>query len=930
MKKLITLIIVVFQFAINSLFAIGYNGDNTEKKGILLDPPCETYITGPTTWCINNIGYINLTGYVNPDCNSTWNVLAGSGTLNLTGGGSSATYAPSPLDAGTTVKITLNNDGMYCTASGGVITAEIDIVINALPSPPSLISGPQSPCQGMVGIGYNVSSISAATGYVWSLPTGATIATGANTNSVQVNYSTSAISGNMSVYGTNGCGNGPVSAILPITVSPLPGAAGSITGSNSVCQGQNSVTYSVPSITNAISYDWTLPVGATITAGANTNNITVNFSGTASGGGVSVSGVNGCGHGVGTALPISVGPLPVAAGSITGTSSLCAGTNSVSYTVPSILNATGYNWTLPSGASIATGSNTNSITVNFTTNALSGNVTVNGTNSCGNGVSSTKVITVNPLPVISVSASGLASVCQGQNGVSYTVTAITNATGYSWSLPTGASIASGSNTNSIVVNYSNTASSGAVMVYGTNACGSGSSSSSLPITVNPLPSASGSITGTASVCKGQAGVVYSVGSILNATGYNWTLPTGASIASGSNTNSITVNYAASATSGNVSVLATNSCGSGTASTAFAVTVHALPVVTASASVIKVCSGNPVTLTGGGATTYTWLPSGVNNGVSFTPAATTTYTVTGTDGFGCSNTATKTINVITPVTPSICMVTVDSLSINNEIYWDKTQYTAVDSFIVYRYDVISTNYLRIGAVSKNSLSMFTDTARNIGGPNGGDPQYASYQYKLAIRDSCGNLSAKSPYHQSIFVQQSNQNFSWNAYTVEGGATPVTGYQFIRNNTGTGTWTVLVNTPGLATTDPNYALYPNGKWRVQALGISCSPTRASINTTRSNIKHTSIATGLNQSDLNASTLLYPNPANNEITIELSEVIQNATIKIMNAIGQIVYEETINSAGNSKTLKNIDISGYTKGIYTVSIENKGVKAIKKLVIN
>jgi hypothetical protein len=72
-------------------------------------------------------------------------------------------------------------------------------------------------------------------------------------------------------------------------------------------------------------------------------------------------------------------------------------------------------------------------------------------------------------------------------------------------------------------------------------------------------------------------------------------------------------------------------------------VNALPTVTANASATSVCTGTSVTLTGGGANTYTWS-GGVANGVSFVPTATTTYTVTGTNAAGCSNTATQTITV----------------------------------------------------------------------------------------------------------------------------------------------------------------------------------------------------------------------------------------------------------------------------------------------
>jgi hypothetical protein len=75
---------------------------------------------------------------------------------------------------------------------------------------------------------------------------------------------------------------------------------------------------------------------------------------------------------------------------------------------------------------------------------------------------------------------------------------------------------------------------------------------------------------------------------------------------------------------------------------FTLTVNALPTVTASPNQ-TVCSGTNVTLTGGGASSYTWN-NGITNGVVFVANATTTYTVIGTDANGCVNTAQVTVSV----------------------------------------------------------------------------------------------------------------------------------------------------------------------------------------------------------------------------------------------------------------------------------------------
>jgi RHS repeat-associated protein len=253
-----------------------------------------------------------------------------------------------------------------------------------------------------------------------------------------------------------------------------------------VCQKQNGVIYSVAPITNATSYIWTLPAGATIVAGKNTNSITVNYSATASSGNISVQGTNACSSGPASAnYAVLVNIVPSAAGTITGTATVNQGQNGVIYSVPAIANATSYTWILPSGAIIASGDSTNSITVNYLANASSGNLTVLGTNSCGSGPASANYkVTVSSLPDPAGTITGTATVNQGQSGVNYNVPVIANATGYIWTLPAGATIASGDSTNSITVNYSANAASGNITVQGTNTYGAGAVSANFAITVN--------------------------------------------------------------------------------------------------------------------------------------------------------------------------------------------------------------------------------------------------------------------------------------------------------------------------------------------------------------------------------------------------------------------------------------------------------------
>nr|MBA3900065.1 T9SS type A sorting domain-containing protein [Bacteroidota bacterium] len=81
-----------------------------------------------------------------------------------------------------------------------------------------------------------------------------------------------------------------------------------------------------------------------------------------------------------------------------------------------------------------------------------------------------------------------------------------------------------------------------------------------------------------------------------------------------------------------------------------VNVNDLPIVIANATATAICFGGQVTLTGSGADTYIWTSPVVDN-VAFSPAATLSYTVTGTDANNCTNTdeITVTVNPLPDVT-----------------------------------------------------------------------------------------------------------------------------------------------------------------------------------------------------------------------------------------------------------------------------------------
>ncbi|MGE5425093.1 MAG: FISUMP domain-containing protein, partial [Syntrophothermus sp.] len=103
-------------------------------------------------------------------------------------------------------------------------------------------------------------------------------------------------------------GGGSDLMMVRFDACPYPDAPGAITGEDTLCSPATDVQYSVPPITNATGYHWNLPPGAVITSGINTRSITVDFSGTATSGNISVYGTANCGNGDSTYIPLTVTP----------------------------------------------------------------------------------------------------------------------------------------------------------------------------------------------------------------------------------------------------------------------------------------------------------------------------------------------------------------------------------------------------------------------------------------------------------------------------------------------------------------------------------------------------------------------------------------------------------------------------------------------
>jgi len=410
------------------------------------------------------------------------------------------------------------------------------------------------------------STIGVGVSYLWSASNGGTI-TGSTT-------SLNTTIGSAGDYGLRVCRTlaGVTccdTAMVTVTANnATPPAPGPITGSPTICLGQNG-TYTVAAVTGANGYTWTTPAGVTINSGQNTASINVSWN-SLTPGNICVTANNACGPSPQTCLLVAADTIAVPVQPI-GDATVCAGITET-YNIPSLPGVTAYVWTVPLPATIASGQGTNQISVNWGA-APGGSVCVSATGACGTSPQQClPVLVTNPPTTPAISGNPV--VCAG-NPETYTATAIPGATTYTWQI-TGGMIISGNGTSSVQAVWDSSGIIiGTLCVSAGNACGT-SPQTCIGVSINP-PLPLPLVTGSDTLCTGTSGS-YSIASITGATGYTWTVPASGMIVSGQNTTAITVDWSA-APGGNVCVSAISSCGAGPQQ-CLAVTVYTQPTANA--------------------------------------------------------------------------------------------------------------------------------------------------------------------------------------------------------------------------------------------------------------------------------------------------------------------------------------------------------------
>jgi hypothetical protein len=348
--------------------------------------------------------------------------------------------------------------------------------------------------------------------------------------------------------------------------------------------------------------------------------------------------LNYAGVGDAVAAKITDCTLPAQPGAISGSISVCAG-SAQTYSIAAVPGATSYTWTLPSGW---TGTSTTN-TINATVGTTGGSITVLANNACGAGPTQTLTVTVNPIPTASITPAGPTTFCQGGSVVLNASTG----TGYSWAWFQGATPV-GTNSSSYTAN----ATGNYTVQITANGCSA--TSAVVAVTVNPTPNATAS--SNSPVCVGQT-INLNGGSTTPGASYSWLGP----LVFGSGLEDPTIANAQAGNAGTYTLTVTANGCTATATTSVVVTSGAPGTPSAINGDITICAnstGNIYNVTpdpNAGSYTWTlpvgWTGSSTTGSINTDAGAAGNVTISVTATNGCGTSSPQTLNVTVNALPS---------------------------------------------------------------------------------------------------------------------------------------------------------------------------------------------------------------------------------------------------------------------------------------
>lgn len=932
-------------------------------------PPAITASPSDSTICSGDNASFSITA-TGTSIGYQWQVNSGSGWSNVTNTGiySGATTNTLSLTAATTI---VNGYQYRCIVNGvcppqatsGVAT----LTVNALPAITS------QPTNSVICEHTNTSfSISATgtsityqwqvnSGSGWSNVTNAGIYSGATTNTLSLTAATTAVHNyqyRCVVTGT--CSPSVTSNAVSITIQTAPVVTADPI-SKIICEGLNH-TFSATAVGTALTYQWQVNSGngwSNITNGGVYSNATTNaltltnippayttyqyrcvVSGTCAPNDTT------------TAATLTVYTNPVITAQPAGNITICSG-DSTGYSLSATGTGLTYQWRVFNGStwsnvtnnSVYSGATTNTLSIDGATaptTALTYQYYCNIIGTCASVNSDTSTLLINALPAVTAQPSTI-TVCDSTSNHQFSISATGTGITYKWQEKQGNSgtwanlsnntMYSGVTTNTLTLSNAYYAMHGyqyRCIVSGT--CSPQAVSQFAILKVNPILTPNVVVTATSlDICVGNP-VTFTAGPINGGVSpsYIWRV-NGTNVGTGST-------YTSSALADNdtiTCVMASNyMCPKPPVVTSqprvMKVTPYSTPTVSISSPAgNKGCLGRDVKIyaqvTNEGPTpTYTWQVNGNTIGV---PNADSFVNNTIVNGDVISVILTSSIKCPKPNPVTSNSMTMDMIKVTKA----SIQIAATDTEICEQEKVNLYTYFTNGGATPAYQWMVNGTDM----PGETNASLVTTGLKDLDTIQCRFISSQ----RCVFPEVSNP-IRFNVDAIRDPKVDVTVYGTGNNSF---TFRAITQYGGL---NPQFQWFKNGKLIAGATDsiyvasdlqtydkITVELVSSIECVTRRVVMSRNITTGITETAAMSDILeLYPNPNNGSFTISStngSVLFNNVTIKIVNAVGQKVYEHSI-KVSSRKLKEHIDLNDLAAGMYMLYINTGDNSYMKKFMIS
>lgn len=313
-----------------------------------------------------------------------------------------------------------------------------------------------------------------------------------------------------------------------------------------------------------------------------------------------------------------------------------------------------------------------------------------------------------------------------------------------------------------------------------------------------------------------------------------------------------------------------------------------------------------------------------------------YECIATQSNGCESVFGWTVNSFKPQKPSICIVTVDSITTSNLIVWEKELTNNIDHYRIYRESNVAGQFQLIDTVHYSNISVFNDVVAS--------PKTKSWRYKISAVNACGDESPLSSTHKTIHlttqdIGSGEFKVTWDNY--EGFS--FSEYDVYRYTNQTGWELILDNVPFLAlpyTFDTPPSVDGLDYMIEIDPGFQCTATfgkAQDYNSSRSNKASGQFNPGIGTGDPNNSIVefesesmsvsIFPNPSDGAFNVDLKfiESSKDAELFVTDISGKIILHQKVSNGMNLLNLKESKA-----GMYLVTIRDTESSIVVRIVKN